>query len=253
VIHTEQELVARPVRRTSTAEAIVDHLESRIRGGEFGPGDRLPSERQLQAELGVGRLALREGLARLCALGIIRVDHGKGAFVEEGPDASAIGRALVPLFADRSEKRLSDLVAARMLVEGELAGSAARRRDDDDVARLEALLQDASEAVEDERALAELDARFHSEVARMADNDFLRVMRDALAVPIRSFLAHHAAAQGDRVAALSRHWPIVEAIRDGDGDAARQAARDHVEACTSSLREYVEAQQSTGRYAAEKR
>ena len=67
---------AQSIQPMSKAEAIVQHLVGRIRAGEFGPGDRLPSERHLQRELGVGRLSLREGLARLSALGIIRVDHG---------------------------------------------------------------------------------------------------------------------------------------------------------------------------------
>ena len=239
MINPERELIARPVRRTSTAEAIVEHLESRIRGGEFGPGDRLPSERQLQAELGVGRLALREGLARLCALGIIRVDHGKGAFVEEGVNTAAISRALVPLFPDRSEKRLQDLVAARSLVEAELTAAASQRRTESDLARLTALLETPGIALEDDRALAELDARFHNEVARIASNDFLRVMREALAEPIQTFLLHYAKANTDRRVVIDRHWPLLEAIREGSEASARQAAREHVKACTASLREYV--------------
>lgn len=227
------------IKRTSTAEAIVEYLLERIQCGDLGPGDRLPSERQLQAELGVGRLSLREALARLSALGIIRVDHGRGAFVRERIDSEAVGKALLPLFPERDAKKLHDLVSARSLIEGELAALAASRRSDGDVAALEAILSNPGEALEDDEALADLDYSFHREIARIADNEFLTAMLEALASHIRSFLLHYAAAHTDHQEAIDRHLPILEAIRDRDPERARHSIRTHIDACRSSLEAYV--------------
>ncbi|MFP4379675.1 MAG: FadR/GntR family transcriptional regulator [Candidatus Sumerlaeia bacterium] len=228
------------VKRVSTSEAIVEHLVNRIRRGDYAPGEQLPSERLMQAELGVGRLSLREGLARLSALGIIRVDHGKGAFVQEHLNSEILGHALVPMFPDRDSKRLQDLVDARSLIEGELAAQAAKRRTDDDIVKLREILEVTPESVEDDRSLAELDFSFHREVARIADNAFLMVMLEALSNHIRSFLMEYARSQGNRKSAIERHRPIMDAIINQDPDAARDAARMHIDVCKSSLDNYIE-------------
>jgi GntR family transcriptional repressor for pyruvate dehydrogenase complex len=232
--------MAESIRRRSTSEAIVDHLLERIRSGEYGPGDKLPSERELQAELGVGRLSLREGLARLSALGIIRVDHGKGAFVQEGIDAGAMHSVLVPLFPHSNARTLRDLVEARSLVEGEQAALAARRRTEQDLQALRELVDVSTEEIEGSREVARLDQRFHREIARIADNEFLAAMLGALAQHVQAFLRDYARALDDPRSVLDRHRPILEAIEAGDADTARSEARRHVDVCKSSLENYID-------------
>jgi DNA-binding transcriptional MocR family regulator len=58
--------------KISTADAVVNHLKKQIEDGLLKPGGKLPSERLLQQELSVSRFTLREALARLSALGIIK-------------------------------------------------------------------------------------------------------------------------------------------------------------------------------------
>lgn len=231
--------MAEIVRRTSTAEAIVEHLLERIRLGEYGPGDRLPSERKMQGDLGVGRLSLREGLARLSALGVIRVDHGKGAYVCESIDTAAIGNALVPLIAQRNAKSMRDLIETRIVLEAELAARAAQRRTEKDLQHLEEMLDEPGAALTNDQALADLDLAFHGEIARIAGNEFLQVIREALAAQIRAFLVHFARSQSDHAEAIANHRPILQAIRDGEPDLARQAATEHICSCTESVENYL--------------
>ena len=230
---------AATIRRTSTAEAIVEHLLARIRAGEFGPGDWLPSERLLQEELGVGRLSLREALARLSALGIIRVDHGKGARIQQRIDTNAVINALVPSFPERNPKTLQDLVEARALVEGELAARAAQQHTQEDIERLQRILDEPGEALVNDQALAELDYAFHREVARIADNGFLTVMMEALSNHIRSFLLNYVCAHRDRASMIDRHRPVLQAIKEGDPSRARRCARQHIDICKSSLDAFI--------------
>ena len=66
---------------------VTANVENTVRGwisaGEYAPGTRLPSERQLAADLGAGRTTVRLVLAKLAAEGLIRSEHGRGYFVCE--------------------------------------------------------------------------------------------------------------------------------------------------------------------------
>ena len=213
----------------TTTDAVVAHLKERLRRGEFPPGGMLPSERELKEQLGVSRLTLREALARLSALGIIRVAHGKGSFVAERPSPAALHDALVPLLPRDDPDRWRELAEARALVEGDLAARAARRRTVEDLARLRMILDAPPEDLDDPHAFAERDLSFHREVARIAGNTFLSVMWEALASEILVFLAEAAVDRAARRAALRRHRPLLEAVAARDAEAARSLSRTHIE------------------------
>ena len=223
------------VRRVSTSEAVANHLVDRIRSGDFGPGDILPSERELQTQMGVGRLAIREGLARLSALGIVRVDHGRGTKIRHGVQTDALGQVFVPLFPNRHPKALEDLLRARSAIDSELASLAAQVRTDEDVRVLESLLGNPGKALKDDDALAQLDFDFHRQVARIADNGYLGPIHDALAGPIKEYLLCYVRIHKNRLEVVSRHRPILNAIRAQNSEAARHAALNHLEACKSSV------------------
>ena len=228
------------VRRVSAAEAVRKNLVKRIRDGEFGPGDPLPSERELQDRLGVGRLSLREGLAGLSALGIIQVDHGRGGYVRESVDHDAVANAMVPLFPERDAKALTDLLDARRLVEGELTALAAAKRTEDDLSRLRLILDEPGDALTNEEAMADLDYAFHREISRIADNQFLDVILDALRYHIRAFLSHYARSQNKNPAGvIERHRPVLTAIEARDPEAARKAAQEHITGCRKAVTEFM--------------
>lgn len=228
-----------PVRRISTAEAVANRMVERIDSGEFGPGEPFPSERHLQDQLGVGRLSVREGLARLSALGVIQVDHGKGARVRTGVDVGALRQVLVPLFPHRQAKAFHDLLRARSVIDSELAAQAAITRTDRDIDILRALLDQPGEALSDDRALAELDFAFHREVARIGDNAYLAAVHEALAGPIREYLLCYVRVHRNRREILDRHRPILEAIVARDSGGARQAAVNHLETCKASIDRFL--------------
>jgi DNA-binding FadR family transcriptional regulator len=224
-----------PVKRVSTAEAVANHLVDRIQAGDFGPGDTFPSERDLQDQLGVGRLSVREGLARLSALGIIQVDHGKGARVRAGVDVLALGQVFLPLFPNLQAKAFHDLLRARSVLDSELAAQAALTRTEEDLRGLADLLDHPGEALSDDRALAELDFAFHREVARIGDNAYLAVVHEALADPIREYLLCYVRVHPNRQEVIDRHRPILDTIAAQDPEAARKAAVDHLETCKASI------------------
>ena len=82
-------------RRVRSFDDVVEQLREAIYSGRIRPGDRLPGERQLSEEFGVGRPTLREALRSLEAVGIIEVRPGKsGGSYAVTPSESTVGDAL---------------------------------------------------------------------------------------------------------------------------------------------------------------
>lgn len=229
-----------PIKRVTATESIVESLKQRIMDGEFGPGAQLPSEQCLLKEYAVSRLTLREALARLSALGIIHVHHGKGAFVEASISVSALNNVLIPLFPQHDLKRMNDLIEARNVIESEIAARVAEIRTPEHIRLLQEILEYNDTVLDDPLVFAERDYAFHLALVEIADNQFFYAMYQALHRQIKAFLVQYAQSISDRGAAMERHRPILEAIRGGDAPRARELARAHAAICASYVRKMID-------------
>lgn len=227
------------IKAVSVVDAVEQHLKQQIATGKFQPGHQLPSERELQAELGVSRLPLREALARLQALGLIRIRHGKGAFVEKEVSTSALSDVLITLLNHQDQNRLRDLVEARGLLESEISALASQKATVAQLHALEKSLQEHVDAVEDPNLFADLDYTFHHELATIAGNSFLLLMHEALGPHIRSFLLTYSQSSEERLKAHQRNIALLHAIRSGDPKLASQRAREHLQPCLKSAVEHA--------------
>lgn len=61
---------------------IADDIARQIKAGRYGHGDRLPSRADLAAEYGAAEMTVRRAMQELTERGLVRVVHGKGAFVD---------------------------------------------------------------------------------------------------------------------------------------------------------------------------
>jgi GntR family transcriptional regulator, transcriptional repressor for pyruvate dehydrogenase complex len=228
------------IHKVTATEAVVESIKERLLSGEFGPGDRLPSEQEMLKEYSVSRLTLRESLARLAAVGIIEVRHGKGAYVKSTISIPALDDVLIPMFPQNDINRMNDLVEARNLIESEIAAKAAIIRTDKQIAQLESLLETNMDIIDDVELFAERDYAFHLALANIAGNQFFLAMYQALHRQIRAFLIQYALSLDSRQEALERHRPILNAIIDRDVDTARQLAREHAAICASYINEMID-------------
>jgi GntR family transcriptional regulator, transcriptional repressor for pyruvate dehydrogenase complex len=216
--------------RVRSFDEVVEQLREAIYAGRIRPGERLPGERRLCAELGVGRPTLREALRSLEAVGIIEVRPGKsGGSYAATPSESTVGDALAALVRLRGAS-LEDLAEFRVDFEGENAAWAARRADAADLAALQAIADEARAAGSGAQVV-EIDVRWHEALARATKNR-LRIgialgIHDAVLrrhrAAVRPGLATHLAGLPEEMAA------ITVAVADGDADAARRLMRAHIE------------------------
>jgi len=64
---------------------VVNHIRALIENGTLKPGDKIPPEREFARSLGISRASLRTGIGYLAAMGVMKVRHGVGTFIKDGP------------------------------------------------------------------------------------------------------------------------------------------------------------------------
>src|SRR5690349_22258436 len=132
----------------TAGERIAERLVTAIALGEFEPGQRLPTERELAAMLEVSRTTVREALQRLQVAGYVTARRGRGGgtFVQtgQGPGSEEmIRRTLVPAWA-----QLTELLDFRQLVEQLIARTAAVRREEKDIVEIRSAVSAYSRAAD---------------------------------------------------------------------------------------------------------
>jgi DNA-binding FadR family transcriptional regulator len=227
------EVAAGGARHRPTASDIAADIRGRIHQGALGPGDRLPAERELAAQLGVSRDRLRDALAALEADGYLVRKRGAtgGRFVTELAAPFA-------MWVSRSEHELDDIVDFRLAVECQAARFAAQRRTRGDLAALHDAV-DLLDRARTPRDYRLADVAFHAAIALASGNDRLAVAveraRGELFEP-----AEHLWAAG-RTDSLRDHRRILAALEARDPDEAARAVTDHIERTRAELRALIRA------------
>ncbi|GAB4368056.1 MAG: FadR/GntR family transcriptional regulator [Spirochaetales bacterium] len=216
------------VKRVTTPEAVVEYIKEKIREGIYKPGDPLPSERVLIQELEISRLSLREGLARLRALGIIRVKQGKGAVVSDRLSPEVYHDILFPILNSPDSKSFQDLFEARIVLESRFTARAAEIAGAEDIHRLEENLERFASALEDVQRFAEIDLLFHREIERIAKNSILSIMKGMIQKTIEDFIRINVKDADVRQKALQDHRDILDAIRQHLPSLAAERMEQHI-------------------------
>ena len=115
----------------SGAARVFTFFRDRLLAGELKAGDRLLAERELALALGVSRPVLREALRSLAMLGLLDIQHGRGAFVRAA-DASVLGQALTLCLAPEPNI-LDDVLQARIAIECQAIRLACERASERDL------------------------------------------------------------------------------------------------------------------------
>lgn len=212
---------------------VADRIQALIREQQIKQGERLPSERDLAAQLSVSRASLREALIALELGGVIEVRGGSGVYVGASPqpEANNVVEAGPGPF---------EVLSARRLIEAEICAIAARVATD---GAIDAILTSVEEMERhqgnqshshDEQA----DRNFHLAIARATGNSALVGVMDYLWRQRGSLwtkLQDHFQTEELRRETLSDHRRIFVAIAAHDPANARRAMRAHLERVTRTF------------------
>jgi GntR family transcriptional regulator, transcriptional repressor for pyruvate dehydrogenase complex len=220
-----------PTARRSASEEVAEAIREWMFGRDLQPGDRLGREEDLAQRFGVSRPTLREALRLLSSAHLVRATKGPGGGIfvaatpEQGIGLSVTDSVASMLSADSID--IDELIETRMLLEIPLAGLAAQRATEADVAVLHAILDEAGEVAQG-AAFRVLDTRLHGTIAAIAGNRLARAFSEwigAVLQPPLHVLVEPAVV--DSVVA-EQHRDIVRAIERGDPAAAERAMREHL-------------------------
>ncbi|MGH3292619.1 MAG: FadR/GntR family transcriptional regulator [Trebonia sp.] len=222
----------RSVQHVSPTQQVREQLLAAIESGDFAPGSLLPSERVLCATFGVSRVSVREAIAGLEAMGLVTVQHGRGAFVRDRVATRYAGPFGRYLQLHRAE--LLELLKVRGALDELAAEDAALHANADGLSRVAEASRQFREAAEakplDLSRLAELDVAFHVAIAEAGGGELLpKLLRELNGVLDESrHLTLGLPGQAQR--SVQQHQTIVNAIVAGDARPARRAASRHVSA-----------------------
>jgi GntR family transcriptional repressor for pyruvate dehydrogenase complex len=209
----------------TAGERIAERLVTAIALGEFVPGQRLPTERELAATLEVSRTTVREALQRLQAAGYVTTRRGRGGgtFIQTGAGPGAdemIKRTLDPAWDE-----LIELLDYRRLVEQQIARTAAERRSDADIVAIRHAVGEYAHATDrDVSRLA--DHALHQAIARATHNSRLVALSARIRREVGLGFDAEPYTPEMRRRALRQHPTLAEAVIAGDpARAAKLAAR----------------------------
>ncbi len=218
------------VKSVRLSDTVVDQILSLIEEGLLKIGDRLPGERELVEQLGVGRASVREALRILEAQGVLEVRPGRGAFITGKPaDITAGIEGIRRWFQDHADEIL-EMLEVRSALERQAANLAARRANTAQIEGLNRILEEAQRYVAEGnfQKAGYLDHEFHRELANASGNKMLTQLIDstieALISPRRSIQQ----LPGRAELSMREHRQIVNAIAREDPEAAEAAVEKHI-------------------------
>src|SRR6202166_963570 len=127
--------VYRTVKTSRLFEQIVQQVEDSILKGQLKPGDQLPAERELAQRFGLSRTAVREAVKALREKGLVEAYSGRGTFVTDGT-SQAIRQSLDLMMKIGQPEGSTQLAEVRAILEPEIAGLAATRAEEQDIAAM---------------------------------------------------------------------------------------------------------------------
>lgn len=234
-------------------EQIAHKIAADIASGKYAVGQRLPSERELAQLFSVSRPTVREAIIALELDSLVEVRLGSGVYVtsRNPPPGPAAAKDIGPF----------ELLEARRAIEGEACALAALRITDEEVEKLNALLEEMRADIQQNEILMSegADREFHEIIALATQNSAVysavKMLWDTrLRSPQTHLMDDRVREQGMKPS-IAEHAAIVRALKKRDPDAARAAMHKHLTRVLEGLLQHTEVRemQKLRESAAEKR
>jgi len=231
MIHESPERTPHPLLGQAGGSAaavnrVMAHVRGLIETGALRPGDQLPPERELAAQIGVSRPTVRTGLRSLSTMGVVLSRQGAGTFITAGPP-SLTSEPLNLLAALHGLTR-DGLFEARRVLEVGTSALAADRASGEDLAVMSEEVTGMFASLTEPTTFLGHDVEFHRAIAAASGNPVLGVLIDMLGSLFYERRRETIQTATDLRETAEAHRKIYQAIRARDRDAAIGAMDVHL-------------------------
>lgn len=206
---------------------VVNHIREMIERGVLKPGEKIPPEREFARTLKISRASVRTGIGYMAAMGIMKVRHGVGTFVAEGPPE--IGKSSLGLLGALHAFKSWQMFEARLLLEGKMAALAAERGKEQHFTLLAEEVAEMYATVDDPEEYLIHDVRFHRTIAEASGNAILASLMETISSALYDGRRKTVRLTRSLKDSADVHREIYRAIRTRDSAAAQKLMERHIE------------------------
>ena len=216
-------------------EVVISKIKEMISNGILKPGDRLPAERKMALDFGVGRAQVREALHKLEFYGIIKTLPQSGSVIN-GLDINTLD-GLIGDVLNLQDYDFYSLVESRFILEVNTIRLCAERWNNEDIKNLEKAHENLVQNFDTPDRVSH-DFAFHRAIAEASHNPVFKAM---LMIIIPDILSVY---QKDRICApnplvISEHEEMLNAIKDRDADRAAAIMAKHLQGVVDFAKEKI--------------
>jgi len=210
-------------------DVVYKQLVSLIANGRLKPGEKLPSERDMAADMGVSRQSIREAINKAKTVGLIEVRQG-GSTVVVSSVREHLKTPLAIILEEQAEK-IFEFLEIRKLFEGWCAEKAASSAKAVDLRAMMEQLEQMSRLDPGGTAWEKADLGFHSAIAAASHNLIAIHIMEGLKSSFNSYFKAKKFALGPERKNLlhQQHQGVFLAIKQQDQQAAKDRMLEHLE------------------------
>jgi GntR family transcriptional repressor for pyruvate dehydrogenase complex len=200
---------------------VVNHIRSLIENGTLQPGDKIPPEREFARTLKISRASLRTGIGYLAAMGVMKIRHGVGTFVADGPPSLGMMGALHGF-------QTWQMFEARTILESNIAALAAERGKDEHHAAMAEEVAEMFAAMDSPADFLIHDLMFHRIISQASGNPILAAVIETITSALYDKRRKTVERSIDMRESAEMHREIYRAIRSRKSHEARRLMEQHL-------------------------
>ncbi len=221
-----------PVPDSHRTMQVVNHIRSLLESGALQPGDKIPSERDFARSLKISRASLRTGINYLAAMGVIKVRHGVGTFVADGP--AEFDKASLSIMGALHGFLPWQMFEARLILESHLAGLAAERSQQHHHAALSEEVAEMFASIDSPSEYLVHDILFHRIISQASGNPILAALMETITSALYDDRRKTVEHSLDLRESAEMHRALYRAIRSGKASEARRLMEQHLHLAASA-------------------
>ena len=205
---------------------VVNHIHKLIEDGTLKPGDKIPPEREFAQMLNISRASLRTGIGYLAAMGVMKIRHGVGTFVADGPPD--FGKSSFDLMGALYGFQLWQMFEARLILESHLAALAAERGKEEHHSALAEEVTEMYATFDKPTEYLIHDVSFHRIIARASGNPILAAVMETITSAMYDKRRKTVERSIDLRQSAELHREIYKAIRARKPEEASRLMEKHL-------------------------